>query len=597
MSLKDLLDLASKAISRGTLKYYGLEYVLFLFILIGGQNSVLFADRSDAVLSSADSQKGSVINVLDFGAVPNDGQNDLEALRLALKACKDFDARILVLPPGRYVLADEMAQHLRDDVLHRRYGNNPQNYMFNRDLDYVVGLDFTGIKNLTINGYGAELYCDGWMETIVLANAQNIVMNGITVDNKRPANSVGEIIQVGEDFVDVKFFDWCPVFDGINFCRFMVYDDDLGRIAGGCISCNDWKIVAPQTMRMKSQSDLLEKGRKLLCWHCFHFRPAILIYNSLNITLSDVSIYAHPGMGIVGHLSENIELNHLRIIPRSGRYISTNTDATHFASCYGFLRFNECEFGGQGDDATNVHNYYKQIASEPVNNTCMIDTLRSYDLHSMRMDYPRDGDVFAVVKRKTLEEVGYIQVESVDIDFDKWKTTITYKGNIPFDYKDYYLADISALPMLTFRNCKVDSHRARSVLCKTRNVIIEGNVFNGCTGTAIHIGAEGHWMEGATSKNVIVRNNQFNNCGFADGTINGASAVSIHVAAEDVTVPGLHKNIIIENNDINGGYYGISVSSAENVLISNNNFRNIRKDNVKVDYSNMVKIYENTISQ
>ena len=94
-----------------------------------------------------------------------------------------------------------------------------------------------------------------------------------------------------------------------------------------------------------------------------HYRPAILIYKTKNIDLNNVTIHAQAGMGIVGHLSENITMNRLRIVPSEGRYASSNTDATHFASNRGLIRFNQCEFGGQGDDATNVHTYYTQIAN------------------------------------------------------------------------------------------------------------------------------------------------------------------------------------------------------------------------------------------
>ncbi len=40
---------------------------------------------------------------------------------------------------------------------------------------------------------------------------------------------------------------------------------------------------------------------------------------------------------------------------------STNTDATHFASCRGTVVIEESMFRGLGDDATNVHGYYHDI--------------------------------------------------------------------------------------------------------------------------------------------------------------------------------------------------------------------------------------------
>jgi hypothetical protein len=235
------------------------------------------------------------------------------------------------------------------------------------------------------------------------------------------------------------------------------------------------------------------------------------MYQAKNTTLNDVSIYAQPGMGIVGHLSENISLNRLKVVPKdSTRYCSSNTDATHFASCYGTLTFNDCDIAGQGDDATNVHVYYQSLISRTGTNVCTFAMAGSFDLHSQKPDFPRTGDTLAIVNSQSLQETGYISVAKViGVDPQTMFVTIEFGGSLPADMSTSYLADISALPSLVFRNSRVKSHRARSLLCKTRNVLIDGNTFYGCTGTAIHLGAEGYWKEGVTSKDVVISNNTF----------------------------------------------------------------------------------------
>lgn len=95
--------------------------------------------------------------------------------------------------------------------------------------------------------------------------------------------------------------------------------------------------------------------------HSGHYRPAIMIKESSDIYIEGVKIHSQPGMGVVGHLSENITLENLQVIPEAGMIISTNTDATHFTSCKGEIVIENCKFGGQGDDCTNIHNYYYTI--------------------------------------------------------------------------------------------------------------------------------------------------------------------------------------------------------------------------------------------
>jgi len=92
------------------------------------------------------------------------------------------------------------------------------------------------------------------------------------------------------------------------------------------------------------------------------------------------------------------------------------------------------------------------------------------------------------------------------------------------------------------------------------------------TGTAIHIGAEGDWRAGAGSANIIVRNNRILRCGRGAGINDGACAIAINVKAPNATVAGIHKNILIEGNIIEGenAACGIAVSGAQNVVIRNN---------------------------
>lgn len=554
-----------------------------------------------STLTSADSGgypavEGSTINVFAFGAVPDDEVNDAEALRRAVAACRDLKVTRLIVPPGQYLLADAKAIELQEAAMRGQLGTNPQEAIFRSGFRYTVGLDFNGIKNLTIEANGAELLCDGWMEPISLIETENITIDGLSIDYKRPPNSAGEIIALGDGTVDVKFFDWCPVFDNINFCRFMVFDNDHEQFCGPAFYGKKWEKIGQNTLRLHLGNNQLRPGRVLIGWHGFHFRPAILLYKAKDTELNDVSIHAQPGMGIVGHLSENITMNRLSVVPKPGRYSSSNTDATHFASIYGEITFDHCLFGGQGDDSTNVHIYYTDILDRLSSNRCQIGMAGRYETHSVMMDHPKVGDRLTVTRKSSLEEIGVIEVKSIDVDEATRTTVIAFSGELPEDIQKYYLANISALPKLTFTNCRVQSHRARSVLCKTRDVLIENNVFEKCTGTAIHVGAEGNWLEGSTAQDVVIRNNRFVRCGFGGlnaGVIDGASAVAIHVNSVDRSVPGLHKRILIENNEVIGGIHAIAVKNAEDVIIQGNVFRGIQEEPVIVGTSNNVEMLSN----
>ena len=512
-----------------------------------------------------------VVDVMTFGAKPDDGVNDLAALRAALAEAKKVPGTTLRMPPGRYDLSDPEAIKLQETVLSGAWGNNPERRLFNRDCKYVTALDFSGARKITLDAKGAELLVDGWMEPLALQNCSDVTLRGVRIDFKRPPNSEGTITAVGNGTVDVKFPDAYPVTAGMPAPRIMVYDEKERALVGGGFYGSKKELIAPQTLRFDLAGSQLQVGRKLLMWHSFHFRPAILLYLADNTLLEDVTINANPGMGVVGHLCENISIKRLRVVPKPGRHIATNTDATHFVSCCGRIRFDDCEFEGQGDDATNVHVFYTDILSKQGEGKCVMDINRRFETHSVKRDLPRVGDTLAIIRRKSLEEAGSVKVLAVDPDPNSHACSVTFEGTLPDDFQNYLLANTSACPALEFVNCRSVSHRARCVLVKTRKVLIEGCRFENATGTAIHIGAEGDWMEGPGSADVIVRNNRFVRCGFADGTVGGANAVALEVNASR-RVPGIHKRVLIEDNTIEGGNNGISVSCAEDVMVRRNRF-------------------------
>lgn len=522
---------------------------------------------------SATAQK--LISVSDFGAIPNDTINDRIAIQQALNFCKIHHIKKLLIPAGKYMIREEKAVQLMNDIMDGKMGKNPQDIIFTPYYPYSKGLDFTGISHLEVEASGALFLVQGWMEPISLEHCNYISIRGLTIDHETVPHSEGTIINETEDYFDVSFSADFPVKNDMVMPRIMFWDLSKNRLLGETIyHPKKNELIASQTIRIWAKHPLMIKGKIALINHTFHFRPAILIHEASNTVLQQVTIYSQPGMGIVGHRSNNILMNGLRIVPRPGFYQSTNTDATHFTSCTGTIRFDGCTFEGQGDDATNVHGYYQVITKQLSTRAYSIAIEKKWGTHAMVLDFPDKGNKMELVLKKTLEVISTYTVTKVDTFPSLWKTDIQLDRPLPKNLDDYFLIDITRLPRLEFVNSYVGSNLARAVLVKTRNVLIENCTMKESTGTAIHIGAEGDWREGAGSANVIVRNNRILRCGRGAGTNDGACGIAINVKAPDETVAGIHKNILIEGNIIEGenSDCGISVSGAQKVVIRNNTF-------------------------
>ncbi|MEN7551034.1 right-handed parallel beta-helix repeat-containing protein [Rapidithrix thailandica] len=544
-------------------------------------------------LSVKAQQMGKTLSIEYFGAKANDDRNDAEALRKAAEYCRKSPGTTLRFPPGRYDFRDEKAVSFMKDVLAGKMGKNPEKVIFTPYYPYIKGLDFTGAKNITLEAEGAELYCEGWMEPISLEYCENITIKGLTIDYKHQPHSEGKVLKVKKGYMEVEFDRRFPVQEDMVVTRIMFWDTQADRLLPYPIYFPEQvKLVSPQTLRIYSEEIQKKHKKKIaLLNHSFHFRPAILIHESRDTYLENVTIHAQPGMGIVGHRSHNVTMKGLRVVPREGHYQSTNTDATHFTSCTGLIRFDGCQFKGQGDDATNIHNYYNTITRRNTEKVCEVAVKTAYGTHAQVLDYPDVGDKMELVDKMSLKKIRVYNVLKVEKFDTYWKTRLTLDKALPENIEEYYLINSTRLPKVEMVHCNIQSHLARAVLIKTRNVLIEHNTFQNTTGTGIHIGAEGDWQEGVAAADVVVRNNRIIHCGRGDGTQNGACGITVNVKAENTKVPGLHKRLLFEHNIIEGenAECGIFISGAEDVTIRNNEISGC-KEPVKVQYSTKVMI-------
>ena len=539
-------------------------------------------------------QAASSVSVLDFDARPNDGRNDAEGLRRAMKFCRENPGTTLVLPDGIYDFRDDAAVKIMNLAMTGKYGNNPEAVMMSRDFPHVLALDLSGARNITIQARNASLIFDGWYQPITLDHSRKVSIIGLSIDYSRPPYSVGKIINIGKDHFDARFDSRYPLNPGMpGFCVDF-YDVKAGRRHGVALYNLHLEQISEDILRIHGQCPEKFLDDDVIVRHSAHGTAAVMARYAQDLKLKDVTIHSHPGMGVVGHRCRNLTFEGLSIVPRAGEIQSTNTDATHFTSCTGTIRFDGCRFEGQGDDSTNIHNYYYSIKEKAANNSYLVFVNWKTALHALDHDYPEAGDTLELVDSSTLEPVRQYRVADRKHDFEKSETLITLHESLPGNFGDYYLLNASRFPAVRFTNSHISSHLARGILIKTRNVLIEGCTITGTTGTGIHVGAEGSWYEGGPTADLIIRNNRIINCGLGHGTQNGAAGIAVNVKSKNPRVAGLHKNILIEGNQITGlnAQRGIFISGADNVTIRHNQFAGCEVP-IRIEYSTGVRIYGN----
>ncbi|MBQ7932773.1 MAG: hypothetical protein IJ334_17415, partial [Clostridia bacterium] len=272
--------------------------------------------------------------------------DDMTAFSAAMAYLREHPGTTLIIEPGTYTLTGNLAKSAMESVMNGEWGRNPQRIMFNPKYKYDRGISFDGVKNCRVEGYGATFMVDGFMEPVSLVNCENIELCGITIDHIRKPYTRGVITSQSERDSDgnrtCEILLDQPITENSPFTlRYIFFNVHMGQpIPCGIVS---YKVTDPTHVEaiLSSKEETLT-GLEFYTVHTYHSRPAILIENAENITLTDVTIHSQPGMGVVGNRSANITMRRLNVIPSVGHHYSTNTDATHYTSIKGTLRYENC---------------------------------------------------------------------------------------------------------------------------------------------------------------------------------------------------------------------------------------------------------------
>ena len=136
-------------------------------------------------LSSADT-----INISDFGAIPNDGKNDIDAHRKAAAHCSTHPGTALIIPEGVYDVVDQLAQKIEYQAITGAYGRTSSDTLFKHTFPYVKVLDFSGSKNITIEDNWILDCAYQWGAAIAIGNSGISELSGQSNSNIMIRNNV-----------------------------------------------------------------------------------------------------------------------------------------------------------------------------------------------------------------------------------------------------------------------------------------------------------------------------------------------------------------------------------------------------------------------
>lgn len=550
---------------------------------------------------TAIAQQKDTVRVSDFGAQPNSYENCVTKLQNAIAECKQSGAKVLSFSNGRYDIWPEGA------IRKEYFISNTSTEAECPSKVKTIGLLFEGLKDLTIAGNGATLMFHGEMTTVALEHCTNMRIQNLHIDFERPAGSEMTFTKVGEGDIEVAIHPDTR-YEIVN-ARMSLYGEGWRSNKNHCIKYDpqeetftyseDWNTLATSNateisrgkVRFTTPANFRPKaGSTLTIRDIIRDQVGMFIFESKNITLSQVEMNYMHGLGIVSQYSRNITMDRVKCMPRegSGRLLAASADMMHFSGCSGKIKINSCYYAGAQDDPINVHGTNLR-AIEKVNNR----TLQLRFMHGQSYGYNAFfvGDTVAFVQSSTMLRTSQAKVEKVTRISDR-VLEVSFNKDISttLELNHDCVENLTCTPEVEIRNCYFTRTSTRGTLMTTpRKVVIENNIYykTGMSAILIEGDAEG-WYESGPVCDVLIKGNTFIDCAYNGGPANAVIAINPSNTIINAKHP-VHRNIRIEGNTFKtlGSYPVLYAKSTSELKLTNNK---IVSDNFATDKEKAVQL-------
>jgi len=505
-------------------------------------------------------------NVRDFGALGDGKADDSPAINAAIAAAvKSAAPSVVYLPAGQYRLAT------------RGPGRG----------EYIT---ITDAKDLSVIGEPGTRLIVSNLDTHLfrVKRCNDVRISTLTFDTAISTHSEGTITAIDEQAKTISI-SVRPDFDDIDRPDFLkigqlwVYADPAGRSWDHTV----WppKIISREKIGDKAWtlhvSHLKPEwvGKPWVLWEGIHGAWSISISHSSDVKVDHID--AKSVMNAYEVISNEGDISFsdcvLDVPAGSGHVFSANGGMMVFDN-RGTVTLDHCTFMATDDDSINMGTHYHRILATIDDQTCVVEPVNS--------DF-RAGDDVAIwdwnahkVRCSAKVVDATPQADGCHVRFDRPVQIVhtgtgagtTYRSAQMVDGIDR-LIDYNTAGRLVVRNCRMSSNRARCILVKASNSLIENNTFYNQYMPAILAGPEFYWGEGSNFKNLTIRNNRFVNM--------HAPGIRVGTFSSDTSMD--NENVLIENNSFEGHDYfdvvnarmrgvDICVTNTTGVVIRNNRF-------------------------
>ncbi len=563
-------------------------------------------------------QDFDTVRVADFGIQVNSRENATLAVKKAIEKAREFNSPMLLFDSGRY---DFWPQHCEE----RTYYESNTTDVNPKRLAILI----EGFEKFTLQGGGADFVFHDRMQPVTVDKSSNVRIANFTVDWDIPLTAQAEVMEIDDKSILLKINQLESPYIIENRQLVFVGEGWKSGITGMMEFQRDTRLIEPYTgdqgccgrgwemskaaeespglVRIKKPFGVQrpDKWNTLILRHSERDHAGMFLFHSKNITLENVSIFHTAGLGILSQFTENITLDHVKMIPNptKNRYLSGHDDGFHFSNCKGQITVTNCEFAALMDDPINIHGTSVRIME-----MLAPDKLLCRFVHhqSMGLDWARPGEAIGFIRSTTMETVAYGIVKQFDVRSPE-EFEITFEKPVENIAVGDALENLTWTPDALIADSWFMSNRARGILVSTPGkVVIERNHFESSGSAILIAGDANNWYESGAVHDVLIRDNIF-----ADPCLTSMYQFSEAIISIFPEIPQpasaktpFHRNIRIENNRFHPYDYPVLYAKSVdgltfkgNTLTRSYRFKPFhpRKYTFSVEYCRNVDISENII--
>ena len=513
-----------------------------------------------------------VLDVTDFGAVPDDEKNDVAGIRAAMKQATEAKVPSEVrFPKGRYYLdadieTDEYAKITNDALAMAR------------------------AERVILNGNGSEIIIrtppTGFL---ALYACKDVIVRDFVVDWDPPPFAQGFVRAVNREagtfdfevepgYISMDHPLWRrPNRKGYDSIRWGMLKDPkipgrMKRDVPNVFFCDEWGKVGERRFRMElrnpRQAAYFEMGDRYV--HVDRNGGGLILCPGCErVTFQRITNYTSPGLDYGGGGTKEIAVLDCNVLLKPGRWHTSNADGLHFPMSRPAPWIEGCTLEGMADDGANFYSK-GAFCTEVISDTEFMLTLHAPMQVGARVLVfdPKPGRKLGAAKVATVERV-------------KGSHRVKLDGPIPgvrtgLEKTDPQFFNLDCAGGFVFRNNTFRNIRRFGILIDSCDGLIENNRFEATSSNGVVVHNDPDWPEGFATGNVIIRGNTFDSCN-VERIYRADASASISIKTnrlgwQPASYRGIADILIEDNTFVNWRSQAISVGCTENAIVRNNRF-------------------------